>query len=385
MKISNYKGRVYEIEPGLAPNNNFFISNDSSVKFLKKWGKEWVKVYNEFWPIISNTKKMEDNKERLGKIREGLKPGDLTLVGVIADGGQGMATGCNAIHLAVREGSAEGERVCAKVERVRQDIENRNAAGLKARNGCRQVQQVVQNLRERGHSYAEAEFNFVHKIITDDQILDVSQLTPQEREHIKRNGISEELAQKYRKKTPTYVPYYKGQKGKLNKWVSRVDFYVDWSEENVSFFKEHAGRKFSGGPRWQSPQFYFEPGVGWNLIGKETTGARRMTANPGVNGCGCPKIDPVYSVSKAYMSAFLNSSYAQGILLFVSNTVNRTTNDVKQLPIIIPSPETHDEVVSLVRQCEQVVADDTKSVEERQKLLKPIEKEIDNLIESTFF
>jgi heme O synthase-like polyprenyltransferase len=54
-----------------------------------------TKLYNQWWEKIRTSKEIKKNKQAIDAYLETLKPGDVTLLGLVTEGGQGLATADN--------------------------------------------------------------------------------------------------------------------------------------------------------------------------------------------------------------------------------------------------------------------------------------------------
>lgn len=71
----------------------------------------------EWWERIETSEKFADNRESVCAANSRLKPGDVTLVGLVAEGGQGLATANNARFLGYLESTPQASEVLAKREK----------------------------------------------------------------------------------------------------------------------------------------------------------------------------------------------------------------------------------------------------------------------------
>jgi hypothetical protein len=301
---------------------------------------------------------------------------------LVCEGGKGIDTSCHAVHLAVLEGSDSADRLQRKILKIENDIRTENKAGKKAQEDKLKVQNTVKSLRQNGHPYAKADYNFVYKTIQLEQILDVNALSAAEIDNIRTNGISRRMARAHGLKYPTYVPYYKGQDSDFNRWNSVVEFYIDWSEENVKWMKSNAGKKFTGAPRWQNAKFYFNGGFCWNLIKSDLLQARILKPG-GINDSNCMKLSPILEgISEYYICAFLNSKFFNEVLGIVTNTVAVQINDIKSMPIIIPSKEVLQSVNREVSKICRAISDSGSSSKDIRKSIASSELAIEEMFAS---
>ena len=364
----------------IIPGNNLFVPNKERMEFLNTFGEKWFNCYNSIWPLIETSKKAEKNKTQLDKIRGSLKPLDIATYGLVTEGGQGLATASNPIHLAVLKGTPEGLRVEEKIRKALENIEKNNSAGKKITEGKRDIAKVVLTLREHGHPYASADFGFVHKIIPHNQVLDISKLSKDEITQVRESGISKNLAKKYNLLCPTYVPCFKGQDADYNRWHSIVDEYIDWSEENVSWFIAQSGKGFSGCPKPQNLHNNFRTGFAWNLI-RTYTIQTRLIPDTGIINLGCVYLTSAMdTLSNEFLVAYLNHPVSSNILEVLTLTANTSINDVRALPIVIPDSDCEKTVAAKVKKICALIASNGIQKENKLEQVKKYEKEINEII-----
>ena len=320
-------------------------------------------------------------------------------MGAIAEGGQGLATGCNPVHLYLLKGSDEDQRVSKKIQNQNKKLEKGNQAAKKISKSRQKIEKTVQTLKDKGLTHAEAKHDFVYKTIKQEQVLDLDSVCIEDIERIRENGISDDLARKYKHEgatyLPKYLPYYKGQKdekkgeeGQNNRWFSRIDFYIDWSEKNVTWLKKNSGKKFTGSPRNMSnSQFYLRTGFSWNLIRTHHI-KTRLIKNLGIYDVGGMRLHSILkSVSDEFLTAYLNSPQVAELIEIITSTVNTQINDIKALPFIIPHSEQNqrvsewvNDIVTIFKKCHGQL--DKSSEFQVEELEGKINEEIKNLFKS---
>ena len=370
------------------PNQNLFIPGSAKIEFLENFGSKWKDLYNQYWPMIENSKKQSQNSEMLSNYRKSLKPYDLTLIGLVTEGGQGLATGCNAIHLAFLEGTVQAKKAKEKIAKAKKDIEHGNSSSKKILKGQKRIKEVSSNLKKNGHLYASAEWDFVYKTISKDQVLDVEKLNKDELEYIRYNGISKKIAQKYKtgSKLPTYVPYYKGQSGDDNRWRSKIENYIDWSETNVKWMGSVSGKKFSGAPVVRNSQFYFRKGFCWNRI---RTFYLKSLQND-IGGVQDPNMLMLSSnndiIKNSFLSSYLNQNNTASLFTLIGNGPMAQINDIKMLPIVIPpqsiSQSISKEVLKIISEMSKMNGSDLDSA--RKNKIKKSEQNIEVMFEELY-
>lgn len=91
--------------------NAFFVPNDFNIKIWHKYQPTVCKLISQYWKLIVTSKNINNNSNILNEYRKNLKPGDITLLGLITGGGVGMATADNGRFVAVLAGTKESERI----------------------------------------------------------------------------------------------------------------------------------------------------------------------------------------------------------------------------------------------------------------------------------
>jgi hypothetical protein len=245
-------------------NNVFFTPTDFNLKIYNKYGKKVKELMEKWWDKISTSKNIQKYQRELEEYRNSLKPGDITLLGLITEGGVGLQTGDNGKYIGVLEGTKWAEKVRKeRPEKLWEFIKNKNPKELSFLKTKQDVIDYLEKLSEIDirnlfdslkEKYGRDIFGqgWIYRIVSKDEIADVDKLTEDE----KLNGI---------KGKRTFVPYDKGDK-EGNRWWAPTLYYIDWSKENVKFLKENSGKRDKGMPVVRNQQFYFREGFCWNNV-----------------------------------------------------------------------------------------------------------------------
>ncbi|MCX7987789.1 MAG: BREX-1 system adenine-specific DNA-methyltransferase PglX, partial [Bacteroidales bacterium] len=311
-----------------APNEVFFIPSANNMKIYEKLGKTVNKLIKEWWDKISTSKNIEKNKRILEEYRKNLKPGDVTLLGLITEGGQGLATANNGKYIGVLDGTKWAEKVrkerpekllSAKAFCQKQKITTKHdAQSFLEKLSEKEIRKLFDNLKEQ---YGRDIFGqgWLYRIVSKEEIADVEMLTDDE----KLNGIHG---------NKTFVPYDKGDKDG-NRWYAPTPYYIDWSRENVKYLKENSGKKGEGMPVVRNPQFYFREGFCWNLINatRSSVDLKVRWVNYSIYDVGSMRLMSLLSLTpNKYLTCILNSKienkYAE---LFLNFTLNFQINDAR--------------------------------------------------------
>lgn len=375
---------IYEEDINLykkAPNKIFFIPNDTNKTIANKYFSKVQPLLDIWWDKISTSQNIEKYKNELEKYRNSLKPGDVTLLGLVTEGGQGLATANNGKYIGVKEGTkwAENvkkqrpEKLLLAVEFCSQNnIKNKyDADAFLNKLNESEIRKLFDEIKEK---YGRDIFGqgWLYRIVSDDEIADVDLLTDDE----KLNGIQGEK---------TFVPYDKGDKDG-NRWYAPTPYYIDWSRDNVKFLKENSGKKGEGMPVVRNPQFYFREGFCWTDV---SFAIRSRIKEKSIHDvltmslfCSTSKVNEkqiICMLNSDFMSKYLNA--------FVNTTVHFQINDARQLPIIIPNEEQLHIFENIFNRAVAIQKDKFAGIiteDEAEKQLELIQKELDKEVEKLY-
>ncbi len=109
--------RVHEIPLSLyreAHKEAFFEPRSGTLALYERFNEKIKHLVTEWWERIEDSREFAKNLEAIKAHHQALRPGDVTLVGLIAEGGQGMRTANNARFLAYREGTPQAQELAEK-------------------------------------------------------------------------------------------------------------------------------------------------------------------------------------------------------------------------------------------------------------------------------
>jgi hypothetical protein len=112
--------RAHRVPSGLYRTSHkrvFFEPRPGTLRLFEKFNKRVKDLVAEWWDLIKTSKDFDMNKRAIGSYQSSLKAGDVTLVGLIAEGAQGLATGDNARFLGYLEDTAQSNEVLAMREK----------------------------------------------------------------------------------------------------------------------------------------------------------------------------------------------------------------------------------------------------------------------------
>jgi len=266
---------------------------------------------------------LKKNKTFLNKYRENLKEGDFTIIGLVTEGGQGMATANNGKFVGIKEGTKEADRIretrINKLQEANQDL----GTNYKMPTTEAEIVALFDEIKlEHGRDIFGQ--GYLYRIVALNNIAEVTTLTSDE----KNKGIA--IGK------PTYVPYDKGDKDG-NRWYLPTPYYIDWSIENVKFLKSNSGKKGEGMPVVRNPQFYFREGFCYSDI--KTFYLRCRKKGISVHDVKSMSFfSLIDSLPEYYIITLINSKTIAEITAgFITNTPSFQINDCRALPIPVPT------------------------------------------------
>jgi hypothetical protein len=376
---------IHQNDYKTCPNQVFFIPTEYNKKINERFGKKINELLKEWWDKISTSKNIEKYKKELEQYRKSLKQSDITLLGLITEGGQGLATANNGKYIGVLEGTKWADNVRKqRPEKLllankfceKQGIHNKQQAQAYLESlSENEIRQLFDELKEK---YGRDIFGqgWLYRIVSPSEIADVENLTEDE----KLNGIAGKK---------TFVPYDKGDKDG-NRWYAPTPYYIDWSRENVKFLKENSGKKGEGMPVVRNPQFYFREGFCWTFTLNEFSKYQKAR----IKEAG---IHDVNAMSLFLTTTILNAKFIVCILnsyftfYFKRNFINSSSafqiNDARQLPIIIPTPDQLKQFEDIFNRAYNIQKQRFSwqlNDQEADKELESVQKELDKMVEEMY-
>jgi hypothetical protein len=375
-----------------AINYAIFSPTTYNCQILEKIVKPARPVFDSWWNKIETSRNIEQNRKEIKNYTDKLKPGDITMIGLLTDGGQGLATGNNGQFVGYKKGTHLADRCKeTRVEKLYNVILDKPEIKakwnlLKDVETKQDVEDILNSITEQEiwkiFDEIKAEFGlrvfgkgYMYRIIPDNLEFDTSNISDVE----KLNGIS---GFKY------WVPYDKGDK-EGNRWYLETPYLIDWSEESVEWLKSHSGHSGAGMPVVRNPKFYFRNGFCWtNVLNPNSSYIKCRLKAKSVNDVGSMSLYDELNLGDEYFVTSLNSFLFFKVLReFFNGSVNVQMNDIRKLPIKIPSATELDAFKSKFDECldiqKQYFNSDLEKAETR-KLLKPIELEIDEMVNKLY-
>lgn len=376
-----------------AINYAIFSPTEYNSQILEKIIKPARPVFDNWWEKIETSKLVEKNKNEIDKNLNTIKPGYLTLIGMLTEGGQGMATGDNGSYLGVIHNSVEAIQSIEKRPKKIYDAIIKNSEIKRSFPELRKIESLedsikfIDGLKEdeirKLFDNIKLKFGrrvlgkgFLYRIIKDKEIADLDKLSE------KNSTVG------LKKNTEIYVPYFKGD-NKGHRWFSESPFFIIWNEENVDWYSSNENTD----ARWQGYDYFFKPGFTWNLILNPNSSYLKVREKPfGVNDIMgmslCLNEFSSKNIDLKYFVTQLNSYLFFKIKLeFFNNTAASQINDIKKLPIKIPSEKELKTFNKKFDECKVIKKEYFAGEIDRAEMntqLRPIEAEIDEMVNKLY-
>ena len=347
-------------------NMVIFKPTEKNLKIWQLYGAKVKELYDQWWNKIETSKKIAENAVELKKYRESLKPGDIALLGCLTEGGQGLATGNNGKYIAIRKNSKWADTVidgrpkkliaAMKAEPLlAKELGNINPKEYLTSLSESEIAEKFDSIKEK---YGRDIFGqgYIYKLIEEEEIADVEKLTDDDKDG--------------------------------NRWYLETPFAIAWSKENVQFLKTNSGKKGVGMPVVRNPQFNFKEGFCWNnVLNPKARLLKVKMKSASVNDVGSMSLSTLLeNIPNYYLVCVLNSDFIFDYYReFINCTVNIQINDIRQIPIIIPTKES----LKIISKTFQKAIDLKKSVVsgisfEENNALEEIEKQINAFINTLY-
>jgi methylase of polypeptide subunit release factors len=278
-------------------------------------------LMKEWWAKIETSKKIAKNESDLNKYRSSLEPGDLTFIGLVTDGGVGLQTGDNGRFVGVKAGTKQAVSIIESRPQKLAEVNRKYHLNQVLPKEETEIWKLFDRLKSQLGNKIFGQ-GYVYRIVSDQLLADITSLSDYDKEH----GISG---------SKTFVPYDKGDK-EGNKWYIENPFVIDWSKENVHYLKT------SPKSRYQGYTFYFKEGFCWNNnLNERYYNIKCKEKKAGIHDVASMSLfELTPKVPAYYLVTLINSSLCGYFYrMFLNNTVNVQVNDLRMLPIIVPSKE----------------------------------------------
>jgi len=359
-------------------NAVIFKPTEYNMKIHSLYGKKVKELYEQWWDKISTSKNITKYSQELEAYRKSLKPGDITLLGCLTEGGVGLQTGNNGKYIAVRKSTkwaknileSRPKKLLEVVKRYKTDLKFTNEEEAKAYLATLSEIEIATLFDELKEKFGRDIFGqgYIYRLIEDDEVADVETLTQDEKD----NGI--DPSKKF------YVPYDKGDKDG-NRWFLETPFAIAWNKENVGYLKTDPKA------RYQGYQFYFREGFCWNNV--LTTYIKCRIKERTVHSTESMSFfSETDKIPEFYMVSIMNAKFtAYFVDSFVNSTSHCTTGDAKLIPIIVPTKETlktFEKLFNSAIETKKAISLETISLNEAERKLSEIQERLDTIVNELY-
>jgi hypothetical protein len=444
LRVHSLPAEIYQD----AHKRAYFEPLPGTLRLLERFNQSVKKLIDQWWPRIETSAKFAASLPALRKYHATLKPGQVTLVGLIAEGGQGMRTANNARFIAYLAGTPQARRLAEKAaewhstwladDRIRETYKQRlyHHGGDPGRTPEKQRaawEAAVHDLR--------AEFSAVQLGFSK---MDLLRIAPQaliadetdyrfafetRRRHLLKHWQEEpQLADLWRqgslevdlkklaksaakddagfcklcglvqswfqmrneelraKKEPMlsravlglrssesyddpsdvnriatiyaglagkaiFVPFRKGDPTG-NRWLDNEPLFIEWTQEVAQFMFSNSGRKAPNMPVIRNAHLYLTPGITWSAVGNHVSVKARYQ-EPCAFDADSMRLTPILGTidAEAFLAIFNSDIFSFLKMKFVKHTAKWEIGDMRQIPLVLPTPVQESELAELARQC----------------------------------
>ncbi len=305
-------------------NSAIFVPSPLNLQINKLFAERHRKLLKEWWEKIETSKKIAKNADSLSQYRNNLRAGTMTIIGLVTDGGQGLATANNGKYVGVYSHTKAAANIRISREKKLNEFNRQHRTNYRLPSNELEIWDLFDGLKQK---YGRDCFGqgYIFRIVPQSLIADITSISEEE----KKNGI---------KGSQTFVPYDKGDKDG-NRWYLETPYLIDWSRENVDFLKSHSGLKGQGMPVVRNPKFYFKEGFCYSDI--KTFFIRCRQKGVSVHDVKSMSLFPLSDkLPFYYIISVINSHFTATVVYnFLNNTPSFQMNDCRMLPIMVPTEE----------------------------------------------
>ncbi|WP_434531160.1 Eco57I restriction-modification methylase domain-containing protein [Haloarcula sp. NS06] len=327
--------------------NSFFEPGDMEMSIFDQYIQPAANLIDEWEEELYDVDRQQENLDKIkSQHLDELEPGDVTLLGLITWGGEGLKSDDNEEHMAYLDGTRGAEK-----------------------------------LKERNDDFTYIEKNdntykWLSRVVRESDTIAAANLTDRE----KHKGITD----------PDKNKWVKIEKGASKDDIYYKDdtYYIDWSRDSLKkihdrrnarlhlpYFAEDRDHTEAD----ESEFYYFRQAVFASRggAGKYKTKARYIN-NAVVDSSGVVLVPTTDHTPAKYLLAILNSEVTKYVLYhFINGTLNVQVSDMRVIPVPLPTDEQLEAVIDGV---DKAIAVQTgKSDRTLDDVQKEIDEEIANI------
>jgi hypothetical protein len=381
----------------------FFEPTEAAIHLYNRLNGPTKRLVDHWWEKIETSKKFSSYRGELLAYQGMLKPGDITLVGLIAEGGQGMRTANNGRFLGYLDGTPQAEAIRTRRDQLTRTWQKHPQVGAIFNRLLREhpgeFDAIVESLKRQFHWKRDLglQKGEIYRIVSPEAVAqeedfarafefrkaeleELWSATPGVRDYCERLrqeqnddffGVFRELltfappsrlglqpGEYYgdRDDGPRVATIFNGfigqrcwaafRKGDTegHRWTTVDPLYIEWNRSNVRYLQS------APEARWQGHSFFFLPGVTWTLHANHAA-LKARTQPACVFDASGSRLTPIGSVlSPNQFLTILNADvFSFVIKKFVKNTQDYEINDLRMAPIVIPTRSQGSELESLAK------------------------------------
>ncbi len=321
-----------------ALKKSFFEPTDGIIRLYNRFMEPVNQLVNKWWDKIETSKKFAQHKNEILGYHETLNPGDVTLVGLIAEGGQGLATANNGRFLGYLESTEQAHKILERRKELIGKWNKHTQIGpifrelLEANDG--DFESVVEPLKERFDQYRGLGLKKgeIYQVVKISDTVNPRSWAKAARQKIIYEGFED---------AQPWVPFRKGDP-EGNKWIDDEPLFINWSKSNCEYLQT------APEARWQGHEFFFQKGITWTR-GANHTAVKARFQNECIFDVNAMRLTPLTGIftAEVLLSIFNSDIFSFILKKFVAHTWMVQINDVRQMPIIVPTKSQSTELETL--------------------------------------
>lgn len=310
--------------------NRFFVPHQQNIDLYENIQLRLVDLYEQTQKTLTRDGAIASNERResIKAYSQSMQPGNLTFLGLISDGDQGLVTGNNSKYIGVVN---TDERKSLEIETKFVSILNQEAGlGISVddlRADRQRFYDKAEELKEDRKKPALFGKFLLYKVIDPADVRRYEDLTSEEQ----KNGTDGDC----------WIEYHRGNR-EGTRWNVPTAEVINWRKEYVRELKNNANS------RWQGEPYYSATGFGW--VDYFTERLKGFSVGIGPYSKNVIKMHSFCPLaSDKYITALLNSDFiAAYVKSMITITHTLQINDGRLIPIIIPTREKQDEITGIV-------------------------------------
>jgi hypothetical protein len=340
------------------PHRPLFRPSRPAIDLLDRFSAvvEWsdyLKSGGSQWDELSNTPGLERTvsaRRSTGYYKQ-LKPGDWVLLGLVTEGGQGLATADDRRFI----GAIAGTNAADEHLRTQARLEHLTLSSELAE----EYDNLLRTHGDREDAllalWASHGAKRPNPLATFAQWPKIGTFRIASPEDVRRAPISEHERENGIDGPVCWIPFEKGDQSQLSDegggtkiaaaWERENPLVIDWSVGSVTLLRRRAKEATAQKPYFRNEHLWFHEGLIWNAIGSYLR-FRRIPSGS-MFGHGAPVIRPrpgIEWLTPTALLALLNGDVVDFLVrTFLSSRMNQHVGDIRRIPIpVLSGTQSHD-------------------------------------------